>query len=62
MSKYRVYFFGAGDHIIQARNFAAMDDAEAITTADALCQEVPACVAVEIWQGFRKLHRQARAA
>jgi hypothetical protein len=62
VNSYRVYFFDAANHIIHARNVEAVDDAEAVTRADVLCQEVPACIAVEIWQAFRRLHRQARAA
>jgi|HubBroStandDraft_4_1064222.scaffolds.fasta_scaffold851930_1 hypothetical protein len=62
VNTYRVYFFGAGDRIIQRHDFEAVDDAEAITRAEALCRERPECIAIEIWQAFRLLHVQARAA
>ena len=57
VNTYRVYFFDAANHIIHARNFEAVADAEAVTRADVLCREVPACIAVEkSGKPLRRLH------
>ena len=62
MGIYRVYFMDRDDHILRGRDFEAADDAAATARADQFCAEMAECVAVEIWQGARRLGRHQRNA
>jgi hypothetical protein len=61
VNTYRVYFFDAVNHIIHARNFEAVDDAEAVTRAGVLCQDSGVHCSRDL-ASLRKLHRQAKTA
>jgi hypothetical protein len=62
MPLYRVYFLDSENHIIEGQYFEAAGDEAAIAQAARLCTDNEQCVAVEIWQGPRRLHRHQRSA
>jgi hypothetical protein len=61
VSTYRVYYIDANDRIFHGRYFDAIDDNAAIAMAEQLCEEKPPCVAVEVWDGSRRVFRHNRA-
>lgn len=61
MPDYRVYFLDAEDHIFAVDTLAAPSDDAVIADAENLCGRQPQCVAVEIWERARRVHRVGAA-
>ena len=57
MPAYKVYFIDDRDHIIAAQDIRAADDKEAIEQGAALCDSMPGCAAIGVWQQARLVHR-----
>ena len=61
MASYTVTFLGRDGKPFESNDFDAENDAAAIARAEELCDQNPACAAIEIWLGARRLHRHEPA-
>jgi hypothetical protein len=63
MIGYYLYLLDERDHIVARREVLSHSEAEAIAAArDVLSADAPHYLAIEVWQGPRKIRRIERAA